>query len=42
MLGASGRDMLEALIAGERDPDVLAELGPAPERGKIPSWPRPL
>ena len=26
VLGASGRAMLEALVAGERDPQVLAEL----------------
>lgn len=31
VLGASGRDMLEALIAGERDPDKLADLA----RGKL-------
>jgi hypothetical protein len=27
VLGASGRAMLAALVAGERDPQVLAELG---------------
>jgi hypothetical protein len=26
IMGKSGRDMLDALVAGETDPDVLAEL----------------
>ena len=30
----SVRDMLEALIAGERDPKVLAGLGPRPDEGQ--------
>ena len=30
----SVRDMLEALIAGERDPKVLAEPGPRPDEGQ--------
>ena len=29
IFGVSGRDMLEALIAGQRDPYVLARLGPS-------------
>jgi transposase len=36
VLGVSGRLMLKALIAGERDPDVLAELAKATLRNKIP------
>lgn len=36
VLGASGRDMLEALIAGETDPEKLAELARRQLRGKIP------
>jgi len=35
VLGVSGRRMLEALIAGERDPDVLAEMALARMRSKI-------
>jgi transposase len=35
MLGKSGRAMLEALIAGERDPRTLAELGLGRLRGKV-------
>lgn len=34
ILGKSGRAMLEALIAGERDPRVLAELARGSMRGK--------
>ncbi|MHB2027853.1 MAG: IS110 family RNA-guided transposase [Acidimicrobiales bacterium] len=34
--GPSGRSMLEALIAGVRDPDVLAELARGRLRAKIP------
>src|SRR6202008_2288528 len=34
VLGVSGRAMLEALIAGERDPSVLAELARARLRNK--------
>jgi transposase len=33
-MGASGRDMVEALIAGQRDPKVLAELARGRMRGK--------
>ena len=36
VLGVSGRLMLRALIAGERDPDVLADLAKAVLRNKIP------
>lgn len=34
--GRSGRDMLDALVAGTRDPDVLAELARGRLRAKIP------
>jgi transposase len=34
--GASGRDMLNAVIAGERSPAVLAQLARKRMRGKIP------
>lgn len=37
VLGASGRAMLDALIAGERDPAVLAELARGTLRKKIPA-----
>jgi transposase len=36
LLGVSGRAMLEALIAGERDPKVLAGFAKARMRSKIP------
>lgn len=36
VLGVSGRAMLEALIAGERDPEVLAEMARRRMRSKIP------
>jgi transposase len=36
VLGVSGRAMLAALVAGERDPDVLAELAKGRLRRKIP------
>ena len=36
VLGVSGRAMLEALIAGERDPRVLAGLAKGRLRGKLP------
>lgn len=35
IFGVSGRDMLEALIAGERDPKRLAQLARGRMRGKI-------
>ncbi len=37
VLGVSGRAMLAALIAGERDPDTLAELAKGSLRRKIPA-----
>jgi len=42
VLGASGRDMLEALIAGEADPEKLAELARKRLREKIPQLRRAL
>ena len=36
VLGVSGRAMLQALVAGERGPDVLAELAKGVLRKKIP------
>lgn len=36
ILGVSGRAMIEALIAGERNPDRLAELAKGTLRNKIP------
>jgi transposase len=36
VLGVSGRAMLAALVAGERDPDALAELAKGKLRKKIP------
>jgi transposase len=36
VLGVPGRQMLEALIAGERDPKVLAEMAKRRMRSKIP------
>jgi transposase len=37
VLGVSGRAMLEALIAGEGDPEVLAELARGRLRAKLPA-----
>jgi transposase len=37
ILGASGRDMLAALVAGTRDPEVLSELARGNLRRKIPA-----
>jgi transposase len=37
ILGKSGRDMLDALVAGETDPNVLAELARKQMRKKIPA-----
>ena len=37
IVGVSGRAMLEALIAGQRDPAVLAELAHGAMRAKIPA-----
>jgi transposase len=42
ILGKSGRDMLEALVSGTRDPDVLAELARGRLRPKIPMLRRAL
>ncbi len=36
ILGRSGRDMIEALIAGQRDPKVLARMARTRMRAKIP------
>ena len=36
VLGVSGRAMLGALVAGERDPQVLAELAKGKLRKKLP------
>ncbi len=36
VLGVSGRAMLTALVAGERDPQVLAELAKGRLRSKLP------
>jgi transposase len=36
VLGVSGRVMLKALVAGERDPEVLAELAKGRLRAKLP------
>ena len=37
IMGRSGRDMLNALVAGERDPEVLANLARRQLRKKIPA-----
>ena len=37
LLGVSGRAMLNALVAGERDPQVLADLAKGKLRNKIPA-----
>jgi transposase len=37
ILGKSGRDMIEALIAGERDPEVLAEMARGRMKVKKPA-----
>ena len=42
VLGVSGRAMLKALVAGERDPQVLAELAKGRLRVKIPDLRRAL
>ena len=36
VLGVSGREMLQGLISGTRDPEVLAELAPGRLRSKLP------
>jgi transposase len=35
LLGVSGREMLEAMIAGERNPQVLAQMARGPMRAKL-------
>ncbi len=42
VLGVSGRAMLRALLAGERDPEVLADLAKGTLRRKIPELQRAL
>jgi len=42
VMGVSGRAMLRVLIAGERDPEVLAELAKGKLRKKIPDLRRAL
>jgi transposase len=42
VLGVSGRQMLEALLSGSRDPEVLAELSRGRLRAKIPELQRAL
>jgi len=42
VLGASGRKMVEALIAGAKDVTVLADLAQRQLRGKIPELQRAL
>lgn len=42
ILGASGRDMLAALIKGEKDPEALAKLARGKLRAKIPQLQRAL
>jgi transposase len=42
VLGVSGRAMLKALVEGERNPKVLAELAKGKLRGKIPQLHRAL
>ena len=37
VMGKSGRDMLDALVAGTTDPNVLAELARRQMRKKIPA-----
>jgi transposase len=37
VLGVSGRDMLRALVAGQHDPQALAELARGKLRAKIPA-----
>lgn len=42
VLGVSGRAMLRALLAGERDPEVLADLAKGTLRRKIPELQKAL
>lgn len=41
IMGVSGRAMLEALIRGEADPQVLADLASASSATRSPNSPRP-
>ena len=41
VLGVSGRAMLEALVGGTTDPEVLAELARGQLRKKLPALRRP-
>jgi len=41
ILGVSGRAMLTALIEGEDDAQVMAEMARGRMRSKIPAWSRP-
>jgi hypothetical protein len=41
IMGVSGHAMLEALIRGEADPHILADLAKRKLRNKIPNSPRP-
>lgn len=36
VLGVSARRMLDAMLGGEQDPEVLADLAKASLRGKLP------
>ena len=40
VLTKSGREMIDALVAGQRDPDVLAEMAKGRLRSKIPELQR--
>jgi transposase len=42
ILGKSGRDMVEALVSGTKDPEVLAELARGRLRAKLPTLQRAL
>jgi transposase len=42
VLGVSGREMLQALLSGTRDPEVLAELARGKLRAKLPELQRAL
>lgn len=42
LLGRSGRDILDALVAGSRDPEVLAQLARGRLRAKLPDLRRAL
>ncbi len=42
VMGISGKDMLHALLGGEADPEILAELAHGRLRKKIPALKKPL